>query len=51
MDKRMQYNENHTPAYVFDLDRLKDRVAAVRAGISRKDVKICCVVSPTSIVT
>ncbi len=41
MDKKMQYNENHTPAYVFDLDRLKDRVAAVRAGITRPDVKIC----------
>lgn len=41
MDKRMQYNENHTPAYVFDLDRLKGRVDAVRAGISRKDVKLC----------
>lgn len=39
--KRMEYNENHTPAYVFDLDRLKSRVAAVRAGITRANTKIC----------
>ncbi|MCI8814608.1 MAG: diaminopimelate decarboxylase [Lachnospiraceae bacterium] len=39
--KRVEYNENHTPAYVFDLDRLKERVAAIRAGITREHTKIC----------
>lgn len=35
------YDENVTPSYVFDLDRLRDRVEAVRAGIKRDGTKIC----------
>ena len=35
------YDENITPSYVFDLDRLRERVEAVRAGIKRDGTKIC----------
>ena len=34
------YDENITPSYVFDLDRLRERVEAVRAGIKRKSKSV-----------
>lgn len=36
-----QYKENLTPSYVFDLDQLQARVAAVKKGITRNGTRIC----------
>lgn len=36
-----RYDENPTPAYVFDLDQLRKRVAAVKGAVTREKTKIC----------
>ena len=36
-----RYDENPTPAYVFDLDQLKKRLAAVKGAVTREKTKIC----------
>ncbi len=36
-----QYKENLTPSYVFDLDQVQARVAAVKKGITRQGTRIC----------
>lgn len=38
---REQYKENNTPSYVFDLNQLRARVAAVKKGITRVGTRIC----------
>lgn len=36
-----RYDENPTPAYVFDLDQLQGRLLAIKKAITREKTKIC----------
>ncbi|MCI8731906.1 MAG: diaminopimelate decarboxylase [Lachnospiraceae bacterium] len=36
-----RYDENPTPAYVFDLDQLERRLSAIKGGITREKTHIC----------
>lgn len=36
-----RYDENPTPAYVFDLDQLQGRLSAIKNAITRENTEIC----------
>ena len=36
-----RYDENPTPAYVFDLDQLERRLSAIKGSITREKTHIC----------